>query len=323
MIGLLRAEVLRLTSRRVVRILAVAALGLILLVQGVAFARSSKDVEGARRRQEIAAQREAIEGPQREIARCLAAQQAGKIPAEVDCTHPIDGGDGPTFEFSDPRYDAARLLPDGTKAVAVGVAIVAFIVGASFVGGEWGAGTMQALLFWEPRRGRVVLAKAAALVLVLVAFLAVAEVVGWLTTVLNGSLRGTTDGLTAGRWASAALAAGRGAGLVSFTGLFGFAIAGLARVTGAALGASFVYFVILENLVRGLRPGWSRFLIGDNCVALLNKGADVPSADPRLARLFPEFSYRLGGARGALTLAVYLALLLGAFVVTFERRDVT
>lgn len=315
MTGLLRAELLRLTSRRVVRWLFAAALVVIVVVQGIAFAKSSKTVE-TRTVDTIPARvvqsvrdfcRESTGGDDTVIEQCVTEQLDQIAGTRID-----------------KRYDARHLLPDVARAVGIGVAILGFVVGASSIGAEWGAGTMQALLFWEPRRIRVVLAKAVALVAVLVAFLAVAEVVGLSTTILNGSLRGTTAGVTGGLWQSSLLGAARCAGLVTFTALFGFAIAGLARVTAAALGVGFVYFVILENLVRAFRPGWVRFLVGDNIAAVVTKGTNVPPAHATRVSFedFQQF-YRLTGQRGALTLAIYLVVLVGAFVVSFQRRDVT
>lgn len=317
MSGLLRAEILRLTSRRVVRWLFAGGIVLILVVQGIAFAQSEDRVETVTSSQvELPVElRDALERQCREqhgsndllVEKCVRGELAAfGGPREVD--H---------------RYNATRLLPDVARAAVVGVMILGFVVGATSVGAEWSAGTMQALLFWEPRRVRVVLAKVAGLVVVLLGFLAVAEVVTIGTTLLNGTLRGTTEGITGGLWASSLLSVARGAGLVAFTGLFGFAIAGFARVTAAALGAAFVYFVILENLVRGFRPGWVRYLVSDNCAAVLTKGVDVPAAHAR--QTFEGFvsTYRLTGQRAALTLALYLVVLVGAFTVSFMRRDVT
>ncbi len=283
MTGLLRAEILRLRSRRAARWLGLAAIVLIVVVQGVAFAKAGKHPQyppGSPTTEELRAQL---------IASCRLDQQGA--PPDADCVKYASGVSAP----GDHRYEAGRLLPDVARAVGVGVAILGFVVGASSIGAEWSAGTMQALLFWEPRRARVVLAKAAALVTVLLAFLAVAEVVGIATTVLNGALRGTTYGLTGGLWQSTLLGVGRCAGLVTFTGLVGFA--------------------------RGPRPGWVRFVIGDNASALVTNGADVPAA--HVTPGYGRGLYRLTGQRAALTLAIYLVVLVGAFVVSFQRRDVT
>jgi hypothetical protein len=141
---------------------------------------------------------------------------------------------------------------------------------------------------------------------------------------LIGATRGTTEGLTAGLQMSALLTVARGMLIVSATALLGFAIAGLARVTAAALGFAFGYFVIVENLIKFLRPGWERFLFSPNINAVLLLKQDVaPAHAKRLHIEGLDMGYTLHAVRGTITLAVYLAVLVGLFAWTFRRRDVT
>lgn len=298
MIGLLRAEILRLTSRRLARVTALIFLGIVLLIQVVAGARSHEPTP--LERSVIAEQMQEYE---RYRAECEAGKAAGSVPADADC------GDVGGF-ISDPRYRADERVGAMATGIAIASAMLAFIVGASYVGAEWATGTMQALLFWEPRRARVVLSKAAALVLVVVAFTAVMQAVGWLTTMAVAGATGTTEGATAGVHMSAFLTMLRGMLVVTSTALLGFAIGGIARITAAALGFALIYFVLLENLLRANRPGWSRYLFTENVGAVMSNG-------------FEAMGYRVSAVRGAITLAVYLALLVGAFYAAFERRDVT
>jgi ABC-type transport system involved in multi-copper enzyme maturation permease subunit len=334
MFSLVRAEVRRLTSRRLARILAALAVLVILLVEGRAFLTSSRDLDAARRRAErqVSAQRPSP----RDISDiCMSMQASDQIPPDVDCLGPGAAAAvsevaqfGPSVEdvFHDPRLKAKEKLPDGARAVAVAVAILAFLVGASFIGAEWHAGTMQALLFWETRRGRVLLAKAVALVGVAIAFALALQVLVYGATYLTAATRGSTEGVTAGLHMSVLLVMLRGMVVVGICALLGFGVAGLARVTAASLGVAFVYFVILENLMRALRPGWQRFLFSENVSAILFKKFNVATATaPNIGDSFEgrTFYYSLTAVRGVVTLAVYLAILLGAFYVTFNRRDVT
>ena len=263
MTGLLRAEVRRLTSRRIARVYGALFLGGILLVQVIAFFRSNHSEAAA---------------------------------------------------LNGTLFRAAEVLEEMAGGVAGTAALVSFIVGASYIGAEWGAGTMQALLFWEPRRHRVILAKAAALVGVMVVFTAVMQAVGWSTTMLVGSTRGTTDGVTSAIQSDAFGTMLRGLFVVAFTGLLGFAIAGFARVTGAALGVGFLYFAIVEQVIAGLRPGWISYLISPNVAAVMADGIE----DDRGSRIV-----ELTAGRGIAVLLVYLVLFVGAFSVAFDRRDVT
>jgi ABC-type transport system involved in multi-copper enzyme maturation permease subunit len=330
--GLLVSEVRRLTARRMARILAVAALVVIVLVEGKAFLSSNRDLAAARRRAAANAGVLDVKG-ERFRLECESLKASDQLPPDLDCASPqavelVQGRvELPTEAdfFQDPRLHAAEHLPGGARAVTVGVAIIGFVVGASYVGADWHAGTMQALLFWEPRRARVLLAKALALVGVVVAFAAVLQVLVYGATYLTAATRGTTEGVTGGLQMSVLLTVLRGMAVVSVTSLLGFGVAGLARVTAASLGVAFVYFVILENLIRGLRPGWQRYLFSENVSAVLLKKLQVSPAHRTRGEIFggEELFYQLTGVRGAVTLAVYLGLLLGAFYVTFARRDVT
>jgi ABC-type transport system involved in multi-copper enzyme maturation permease subunit len=307
-ISLIRSEVRRLTSRRLVRVLGALALVVVVLTLGRAFLTSSRDL-----------------GPEYQQA----VEQADRFRRECETNPEQFGGDCaqivPEHFYNDPRVHARDALPDGVKAVAVGTAIVAFVVGASYVGADWAAGTLPALLFWEPRRTRVLLAKAAALVTVVFGFLLALEAFVYGVTYLTAATRGTTDGVTSGFHTANVLTGLRGAVIVSVTALVGYAVAGLARHTGAALGAAFVYFAIVENLIRGLRPGWQRFLVAENLASIMEKRVDVAPARARdiIDAAFGPDRFILTGVRGTVTLAIYLAILLGAFYVVFTRRDVT
>lgn len=305
MTGLLRAELRRLTSRRLFRILGLVFLGILLLVQLVGAVRSREANAEERLQMEVA------------LAECRSQPQQVQPDGEV-LTANCDEIAG----FYDPRYRASEQLPEAVGAVAVGGMLMAFVMGASFAGAEWAAGTMQALLFWEPRRGRVVAAKALALAGGMAAFVVVMHAIGIGTTLLVGSTRGTTEGLTSGIVQSEVLTALRGLVAATFTGLLGFAVAGLARVTGAALGAAFVYFAIVEQVIGGLRPGWIRYLVAPNVAAVLTNDLDVPAGRPS-ENDFSDPVITLTAGRGTLTLAVYLAIALGAFYAVFSRRDVT
>jgi ABC-type transport system involved in multi-copper enzyme maturation permease subunit len=331
--NLLLVELRRLTARRVVRLLMLAVLAIVLIVEVRAFAVSDRNVAAARRA--AAAQQANIETKLADpTGICERLKEQRQAPPDLDCASPqgqdlarrvVLSGASAEELYRDPRLFARDALPSGAHAVVVGMAIIAFLVGATYVGAEWNAGTMQALLFWEPRRGRVLLAKGVALVAVTIAATAALQVLVYGMTYLVAATRGSTAGVTAGLQTSVLLLGLRGLVVVVCTSLLGFGIAGLARVTAAAMGAGFVYFVILENLLRGLRPGWERYLFSENVIAVLQKSFPVAPAHRSVARALSgqQALYQLSGVRGAVTLAVYLAILLGVFYGVFTRRDVT
>ena len=315
MISLLRAEVRRFASRRLMRVLAAGALVLLVLILGRVAMVHSKSV----RQVDVTEQ-------QAEARRdCEEAKARGHAPPDFDCQQIVFGDDGTFVE--DHRLHARTALEGGAYAVSVAVALLAFVAAASFVGADWHSGTLQALLFWEPRRGRVLFAKAVAVVAGSVGFLVVMQAVTYAGLFLIAATRGTTAGATAGVHTSNLLLGLRGAMFVGIIALLGYAIAGLSRFTAAALGVAFVYFAIAENVVLAFRSGWERYLVSRNVAAILAKEVQVTPAGGRGSGNEFGFGfeqmYTLTGVRGAITLAVYLAILLGAYYLAFTRRDVT
>jgi ABC-type transport system involved in multi-copper enzyme maturation permease subunit len=119
--------------------------------------------------------------------------------------------------------------------------------------------------------------------------------------------------------------AGRGVLLVVLVGLLGFGVANLLRNTAAAFGFGFVYFAIVENVVRALRPHWQPYLLTDNAVALLQRGGLKIFYDEGVvdSRGFFRGSREvvLTNLHGAVVLAVVTAVVVGAGIVSFVRRD--
>jgi hypothetical protein len=130
------------------------------------------------------------------------------------------------------------------------------------------------------------------------------------------SLVAGTRGIAEGTWTSSWLRAVggvvvRAAAVGSFAAVVGAAVATVGRNTAAALGAGFVYFAVVEGVIRGLRPAWQRWLVGDNATLFLT-GIDDP---------FPPLN-RTMTSSGLLLLA-YAACLVAVAVAWFEARDLT
>lgn len=200
-------------------------------------------------------------------------------------------------------------LSDVPLATAFPLVVIGWLLGASFIGAEWHAGTVTTILTWEPRRVRVILAKAIVavasaftLTLALQALLAGGLA---LAATLNGSVAEA-----AGWLGDTTEVAVRVSVLSALAGAIGFAFAAVGRNTAAALGAGFAYAVVVENLVRGLRPDWSKWLFGENAgLFLLGPSDDFPYLE-----------------RSQLGAAIYLMLLSGLLLMTatlvFRTRDV-
>jgi ABC-2 type transport system permease protein len=205
--------------------------------------------------------------------------------------------------------------PDWFLGIGMVVGIVVFIFGATLGGADWSNRTMPALLFWEPRRWRVYLAKVTALAIGVIALLALASVV-W-TAVFAGivHLHGTWDDGSTGLVADSARSLVVAAVVCAVAALVGFGIANLTRNTGAALGAAFVYFVIVETAATAFMPGLLPWLFNANLGALVTEGG--------LNEYVNEKLVTISSLRGGLTLLGYAAVLNLAAFGLFHRRDVT
>jgi ABC-type transport system involved in multi-copper enzyme maturation permease subunit len=201
-------------------------------------------------------------------------------------------------------------LPDVLMATSLVLVSVGWILGASAIGADWHAGHVTTILSWEPRRGRVMFAKiAAALTGVFVLSLVIQALLGIALGVAAAGA-GSTTGADAAWLAESAGVALRVAGLSSIFAGFGFGLASAGRNTAVALGVGFGYLVIVENLVRGLRPQWTPWLLTDNAGLFV---VDSPIDFPLLGRS------TIGA--GLYLAAVGAALLLAASAL-FRTRDV-
>jgi hypothetical protein len=170
-------------------------------------------------------------------------------------------------------------------------------------------GTITTLLTWEPRRTRVIVAKVlACAVSVFALAIALQAVLGGVLG-LDAAFRGTTEGVDATWVRETSGVAIRAATLASVASVIGFAVASIGRNTAAALGAGFAYLAVIENLVRGLRPGWQRWLFTDNAAVFIT-GGDV------------SFTFERTMLQALVLLAAYAAVLFAVGVVMFRARDV-
>jgi len=201
-------------------------------------------------------------------------------------------------------------LPDVLMGTALVLVSVGWILGASAIGADWHAGHVTTILTWEPRRGRVMVAKiAASLASVVVLTLVIQALLGAALAVAAAGA-GSTTGADAAWLAESAGVAFRVAVLSTIFAGFGFGLASAGRNTAVALGVGFGYLVIVENLVRGLRPQWTPWLLTDNAGLFI---VDSPIDFPLLARSTVGAGLYLS-AVGALLLLVATAL--------FRTRDV-
>lgn len=329
--SLLRAEVLRFSARRFIRVLLlIAVVGYLVVTPLVAVTQFAKPSAAG-----LAAARQRIDGivaeQNRQRAECLAHPPTGKptnIPVEELCGPPANPANYDVGEFIGKRpFQLGSALPAGAVAMGAAVAALAFVFGATYVGAEWSSRSMVALLFWEPRRVRVMAVKLGVIAGAAAALGVVAQGVWLVSAELIARTRGRTGGLPDGFWSHLLAQQGRSTLLVVVAALLGFGIANLLRNTGAALGAGFVYFAVVETAIRGFRPGWQQWLLTDNAAALVTRGghriylANEGYVDQQGSYVASGREVVLSNLHGGLVLGLVTAALLAVGVWTFRRRD--
>jgi ABC-type transport system involved in multi-copper enzyme maturation permease subunit len=335
--SLLKAEVLRFRSRRFIQLLLVLGVLGLLVGVGVAatqFAKASPErlVAAEQERDEIIRQQEVFR------QQCLAdpptAEELGPgaptdQPPEFFCGEPLTPDQLPASQFIDPE---PFVLADGLPGAALGVAgltaALTFVLGATYVGAEWSSRSMVALLFWEPRRGRVMATKLAVLAVAAAALGVLAQAAWTLAALVLARTRGVSDGLPPDFWSDVLGQQGRSVLLAVLTAMLGFAVANLVRNTGAALGVGFLYFAIIENILRVTISRSQRYLLSDNIAALLLDGGhrvfinSGTTLDPATGSVsFDGREVVLSNVHGGLVLGLVTAALVGLGVVLFARRD--
>jgi hypothetical protein len=331
--SLLRAELHRFRSRRFLQLLlALCVLGWIVAMV-IALTQFGVPTDGDR-----AEAREQIDRivAEQEIFReqCLANPEefyGGPVPADVPtdeiCPPPMSASEFRVEDFIDKApFDLADLGTGGALVFAAAAAVVAFIVGATWIGAEWSSRSLVALLFWVPQRMKVMATKIGVLVLGAALFGVLAQA-GWLLMawILRAAV-GTDDRLPEEFWGELLAAQGRGVLLTVLIALLGFGLTNLVRNTGAALGVGFVYFAVLETALRAFEPSWDRWLISTNAAGLIAPGGlEIPDFENLTVTPegFTEPSiYLLGNVQAGVLLTAVVAVIVGAGVVLFAKRDV-
>lgn len=328
-VPLLASEISRITHRRLFRVLAVLLLAGIAVISTIVFFVSSNSRGWSEDRM---LEQQATE--QAYWEECAASLPDGRNPQRRCGSTPIDQ---PLEQFNyggDNRYLAYRNLPIVLLGVTIAAAAVGFLMGASSGGAEWSSRSMTLQLLFEPRRLRLLAVKWLGLIISITVLAVLSMVLALAFGAVTASARGSWDSKfldlpdTDGSFTQILTLMGlRGLALIAIASTIGYAIAMLVRNTGASLGVAFVYFVVVENVVRFalLKYGVQPFLVAENSVAFM-----VPGGIPVLGRveegqqLFQDESFfQLTNTRAAVTLLGYTVLLSVPAAWSFTRRDVS
>jgi hypothetical protein len=214
----------------------------------------------------------------------------------------------------------------GALAFAGLASALAFVIGATWIGAEWSTRSIVALLFWAPRRLRVMGTKLAVLVAGATVF-GVAAQVGWLTMagILDAAV-GTDKALPDGFWSTLLQTQARGVLLVVLAAVLGFGLTSIVRNTGAALGIGFVYVVVVQLVLGNMKPSWSQWMLGTNAVGLVNEGGLTlyfyDLVDYSTDNFGEPVQYYLGPLQSGLFLGAVAVVLIGLGTWLFTRRDI-
>jgi len=213
-----------------------------------------------------------------------------------------------------PSHLALVDLPQILEGISSITSILGLVIGASIVAASWQTGTISTIFTWEPRRLRWFAAR----IMVVAAGLLVmtALIVSFLSAglALAAMLRGSTAGVGGEWWTDVLTTTLRLSVAAAVAGVIGGAVAAVGRHTAAALGAVFIYTAVLEGLVRGFRPEWTPWLLGDNIVAFISWQA----TSFQLA----SGSFVLSPGRAVFVILGYVAVLLALGSVFVRTRDV-
>jgi hypothetical protein len=143
---------------------------------------------------------------------------------------------------------------------------------------------------------------------------------------MSGVLRavvGRDAALPEGFWSDLLQTQARGVLLTVIAALLAFGLTNLVRNTGAALGIAFVYLIIVESAVRGLRPMWQPWLLTDNAAALVQQGGVTIYVYPEQSGSGPvePIEYYLGHLQSGVFLTVVTLVVVAVGAVLFARRD--
>lgn len=249
--SLYKAELRRLGKRRVTRLTTLLGLLVLLGIAAGTFFSNQKigpeEIAAAAREAEQAYQG-TVDSILEERRRCEEARRTGvdaeQYPQDCSAIAPPTRESFPTEWYLPSTFEFRAEFESVLAGWALILALVAFVIGASFVGAEWSSGGMSNLLVWRPQRIQVLLTKLGALLTGLLGLTVLTGVAWFAAFWLIATLRGSTAGMTSGAWQSFILTGLRGVVLALVAGVVGFALASLGRNTALALGAAVAASII-------------------------------------------------------------------------------
>ena len=301
---LLASELLRFRSRRLVVVMLIGTLiatGVGPVIAAVQSAPPTAAVVAAARAQ-----------AREEFAHCLESDFEGAGVTRLEGG--VLQGELREPDHYMPSHVALVDLPQILEGISSITSILGLVIGASFVAASWQTGTISTIFTWEPRRFRWFAART--MVLAGGVFVITVLIVSFLSAglALAAMLRGSTVGVDGAWWTDMLTTSLRVSVAAALSAVIGGAVAAIGRHTAAALGVVFVWTAVLEGLVRGFRPLWTPWLLGDNLVTFLSWRTSEHG--------FPEGSFVLSPDRAVFVILGYVAVVLAFGFIFVRIRDV-
>jgi hypothetical protein len=324
MTQVLRVELARYRSRRIIALLLLLAALLAALVAAKSAwdtrPITAQEAATARANAELAGQRSDIKA---DLAHCLAdpEQYLGTGTTAQDCRDNLTAS--PRSYLPREPLDLTGTLKGNGLGVALAVAGLLVIAASTFAGSDWASGSIVTQLLFEPRRLRLWAAKAAAVALASGVVATVTIGGFWLAMYLVAVDRDVPHGsglmsdvgwhvLRAGLFA-------RGAALGAFalTMLFRHSVATLALLFTYSVGGEILAFLVPVDNV-------GRWTLGNNVFGWLETRMEYFDPTARCARngVCADLQH-IGHLQGGLYLSVLLVVAVVLSSWAFRRRDVS
>lgn len=312
MIRLLASELLRAWSRRTLRLLLIACIIAVTLGVGIATAQSSPPTAKA-----LA---EAQQARDHELARCLRGQYLGneERPPGYETLQEFCEDNVRLEYFVSSSGILSSQIPDILLGSSWLVSLLGAILGATFVGADWGSGTMTTLLTWESRRPRVLLARSVVATVVVVLVATATQAYFALSFRLGVSISGTADTLTSDLFRDTYETIARNSVCAAVFCVVALATATLTRSTVGALGVIGGYLIVVEGFVAGLAPGMQKWLLLRGIIVFVTQ-EPLMIWDSRGRDLL----YTIGLGQAGMALVAWVAAMSALALYSFRARDVT
>jgi hypothetical protein len=221
------------------------------------------------------------------------------------------------FHTSNHPFHPLTGLRGGLGDAAAPLTLAGFILGASVLGADCTSRALTTLLTWEPRRQRVLAARAAACAAVTAVAALVALAVVTVALLPTAFAHGIGPWPTGARYLSMLGLAVRCALLAAAASVVGVCLAAIGGSTAAALAGAGVYLLVIEQAAIDVVPSIGRWLVAADALSWV---AVTPN---------PNISGPGGHGDGHTVLAAGLLLLADVVVlqalagIVLKHRDIT